>query len=166
MSDDTVASYAQGHLLAAHAGVAMFRSAASRHRGSPWGPELRALAEEVAEDRDSLEGILRRLGRDPGSVPQQAVRFVLGGAGHASRALHWWDALATVSELEKLRNGVAAKTVGWEVLIAAAVHDDRLVGVELAHLLARADDQMSRLRTIHLQLTQELVSPGGSPPSG
>ena len=156
MRRDLLNTYAMSHLMAAHTGVAMFRAAASRHQGSQWGAELGALTAEIEEDRARLKSILRATGREPGSVPQRAVRYALEGFGYASRALHWGADLSTLAELEKLRNGVAAKIVGWEVLLAAAAHDERLSRVELERLLERGHDQSERLRTVHLQMAQQL----------
>jgi hypothetical protein len=155
---DAVKAYAIGHLAAAHTGVAMFRGAASHLQDSPWGEELSALASEVESDRESIEGFVQRLGGDPHSLPHQAVKIVMEGAGHASRVLHWPAEVLSLSELEKLRNGVAAKTVGWEVLLAAAAHDKRLSRVDIERLIERAHDQSTRLRTLHLQMAQELFS--------
>lgn len=158
MSRDRVNTYAAGHLMASHSGVAMFRAAASRHEGSPWGAELGALTAEIEADRASLEQIVRATGSDPGSVPHRAARYALEGMGHASRVLHWPTDLSTLAELEKLRGGVSAKSVGWEILLAAATHDHRLSRVALESLLARAHDQSRRLRTIHLQMAQVLFN--------
>lgn len=151
-------TYGAGHLMASHSGVAMFRAAASRHEGSPWGAELGALTAEIEADRASLEQIVRTTGGNPGSVAHRTARYALEGMGHASRVLHWPTDLSTLVELEKLRGGVSAKSVGWEILLAAATHDHRLSRVELETLLARAHDQSRRLRTIHLQMAQVLFN--------
>jgi hypothetical protein len=158
LSRDRVNTYAAGHLMASHAGVAMFRAAASHHEGSPRGAELGALTVEIEADRASLEQIVRATGSDPGSVPHRAARYALEGLGHASRVLHWPTDLSTLAELEKLRGGVSAKAVGWEILLAAATHDHRLSRVELESLLARAHDQSRRLHTIHVQMAQVLFN--------
>lgn len=158
MTRDLVSTYAMAHLMAAHTGVAMCRAASSRHEGSSWGAELVALAAEIEADRASLEQIVRTTGRHPGSVPQRAARYALEGVGHLSGVLHWPTELASLAELEKLKGGVSAKAVGWEILLAAATHDHRLSRVDLEELLERAHDQSHRLHTIHLQMAQVLFN--------
>jgi hypothetical protein len=158
MGHDPVKAYAIGHLGAAHSGVAMFRGAAARLDDSRWREPLSALASEVEADRQSLEAIVHDLGGDPDSLVHRAMRIGMTGAGHTSRVMHWREGLSSLSELEKLRNGVAAKTAGWEVLLAAAAHDDRLSRVDLEQLIERAHDQTARLRELHLQMAQSLFS--------
>jgi hypothetical protein len=155
---DSVKAYAMGHLAAAHTGVAMFRGAASHLRESPWGDALSELVSEVESDRETLEGLVRQLGGNPYSLPHQGLRVAMEGAGRVSRVLHWPAEVLSLSELEKLRNGVAAKTLGWEVLLAAAAHDQRLSRVEIERLIERAHDQSVRLRVAHLQMAEALFS--------
>ena len=63
-----------------------------------------------------------------------------------------------VVELEGLRDAVAAKTAGWQVLQVLAAHDDRIDRNEVDLLVARADDQADRLRRLHLARTEELLA--------
>lgn len=153
---DHAKQYAQGHLAAAHAGESAFRAAASRHRESPWGSELARLRDDIAEDRRSLEEIAERLGAGVGSVVQRVSKAALSVMGAATRALHTHGDLGTVTEMEKLRDAVAAKLAGWEVLLVASAQDERLSRSDLEQLIARAKDQLERLRELHLQSAQSL----------
>lgn len=156
MTRDRVSRYVAAHRIAAHVGVAMFRAAADRHEQAPWGETLASLADEVAEDRRSLQELLERLGNTTYTPPRRLLRWPLEGVGHVTRSLHWGADLTSLAELEKLRSSVAAKRLGWEVMLAAAPHDDRLDRVELERLIERADSQLDRLRDIHLQMARSL----------
>ncbi|MGI8523066.1 MAG: hypothetical protein ACR2K3_07115 [Nocardioides sp.] len=158
MGRDSVRAYAIGHLGAAHTGVAMFRGAASHLHDSRCGEELSALVSEIEADRESLADVVRDLGGDPDSLAHRTIRVGMEAAGHASRVLHWKEGVSSLSELEKLRSGVAAKTAGWEVLLAASAWDERLSRVSLEQLIERAHDQSNRLRALHLQMAQFLFS--------
>jgi hypothetical protein len=136
----------------------MFKAAATRHRGTPWGEALAELATAVEEDRGRLEGILRRLGVDPGRPPFRVARQALEGTGHASRALHLWRGMPNVAQLEALRNAVAAKAAGWDVLLAACDTYPDLQEEELQDLLNRANDQAERLRQLHTQMARMVLA--------
>ncbi len=156
MTRDRVSRYVAAHRAAAHVGVAMFRAAAERHQRAPWGETLASLADDVAGDRRALQELLQRLGHRTYTPPRRLLRWTLEGAGQVTRSLHWGADLSSLAELEKLRSSVAAKRLGWEVLLAAAPHDDRLDRVELERLIERADSQLDRLRDIHLQMARGL----------
>jgi hypothetical protein len=148
--------YAQGHLAASHAGESAFRAAAHRYRDSQWGPELARLRDDVADDRRSLEQLASHLGVDVGSAVHRVARTSLSVLGGATRWVHTRGDLGPVTEVEKLRQAVAAKLAGWEVLLAASAKDDRLSRTRIEELIARARDQLDRLRSCHLQMAQQV----------
>lgn len=158
-----LSTYAAAHLAAANTGVGMFHAAAARHRGTELGQELAELATAVAEDRGRLEGILHRLGVDPGLPPIRMAGQALEVAGHASRALHLWMGLPDVAQLEALRNAVSAKTAGWDVMLAVCDQYPELDADELHDLRTRADEQADRLRRLHTRVARERLgaAPGG-----
>jgi len=158
MTRSQLTRYAAAHLAGANTGVGMFKAAATRHRGTAWGEELAELATAVEEDRGRLEGILRRLGVDPDRPPFRVARQALEGTGHASRALHLWMGMPNVVQLEALRNAVAAKAAGWDVLLAACDTYPDLPEDELKELLNRAQDQAERLRQLHTQMARTVLT--------
>jgi hypothetical protein len=155
MIDDTK-RYAQGHLAASHAGWGSFRAAAERYRESPWGTELARLRDDVAEDRHRLEEIATHLGVDVNSGLHRLSQATLSVLGSATRMLHTRGDLGAISEVESLRDAVAAKLAGWEVLLVASAKDHRLSRPDIEGLIARAKDQADRLRTVHLQMAQQV----------
>jgi hypothetical protein len=152
---DLLAVYLNDHLGAATAGVELIRRAASNHEGER-GAELTRLADEIAEDREALRDIMRRL-----DVAESSVKKAAGWVGEKVGRLKPNDHLVSrsplsdVLELEALRAGTAARIAGFQVLRAVAVDDPRLTKEELETLMERADDQAERLYKIHLQLAQE-----------
>jgi hypothetical protein len=155
MTRRKISTYAAAHLVAANTGVGMFRAAAARYRGTQLGEELAELATAVGEDRARLEGILRRLGVDPGLPPLRVAGQALESAGHTSRVLHLWMGLPDVAQLEALRNAVSAKAAGWDVMLAACDSHRELDAEELQGLLVRAHEQADRLRLLHIQMARE-----------
>lgn len=152
---DLLAIYLNDHLAAATAGVELVRRAASNHEGER-GAELTRLADEIAEDRESLRDLMKRL-----DVTESTVKKTAGWVGEKVGRLKPNDHLVSrsplsdVLELEALRAGTAARIAGFQVLRAVAVDDSRITKEELETLMQRADDQAERLYQLHIQLAQE-----------
>lgn len=155
MNSELLATYLNDHLAAATAGVELARRAAGNHDG-PRGAELSRLADEIAEDREALRDLMRRL-----DVSESTVKKAAGWLGEKAGRLKPNDHLLTrsplsdVLELEMLRAGTAARICGFQVLRAVAVEESRLSREELEGLIDRAEDQAERLYKIHVQLAQE-----------
>jgi hypothetical protein len=152
---DLLAVYLNDHLAASTAGVELARRAAKSHDGER-GEELSRLADEIAEDREALRDLMKRL-----DVSESTVKAAAGWLGEKVGRLKPNDHLVSrsplsdVLEIEMLRTGTAARIAGFQVLRAVAVHDSRVTKEELETLIDRADDQAERLYRIHLQLAQE-----------
>ena len=152
---DLLAIYLNDHLAASTAGVELARRTAQSHDGER-GEELTRLADEIAEDREALRDLMKRL-----DVAESTVKAAAGWVGEKvgrlkpNAHLVSRSPLSDVLELEALRAGTAARIAGIQVLRAVAVHDGRVTKQELETLLDRAQDQAERLYRIHLQLAQE-----------
>lgn len=155
MNHGLLATYLNDHLAAATAGVELVRRAAGNHDGER-GAQLSDLADEIAEDREALRGIMKRL-----DVAESSLKKAAGWFGEKAGRLKPNDHLVTrsplsdVLEIEMLRAGTAARICGFQVLRAVAVEDGRVSREELEALIERADDQAQRLYKIHVQLAQE-----------
>jgi len=155
MNHGLIATYLNDHLAASTAGVELIRRAAGNHDGER-GAQLSALADEIAEDREALRDIMKRL-----DVAESSLKKAAGWFGEKAGRLKPNDHLVTrsplsdVLEIEMLRAGTAARICGFQVLRAVAVEDGRVSREELERLIDRADDQAQRLYKIHLQLAQE-----------
>jgi hypothetical protein len=152
---DMLAIYLNDHLAAATAGVELVRRAAGSHSGDR-GEELTALAEEIAEDREALRDLMKRLG-----VTENPLKEAAGWLGEKLGRLKpnghlvSRSPLSDVLELEMLRTGTAARIAGFQVLRAVAAHDSRVTREEMETLLDRAQDHAERLYKLHLQVAKE-----------
>lgn len=156
MTDQAMlAIYLNDHLAAATAGVELVRRAAGQHDGER-GEELSRLAEEIAEDREALRDLMKRL-----DVEENTVKAAAGWVGEKLGRLKpnghlvSRSPLSDVLEIEALRAGTTARIGALQVLRAVAVGDSRVSKEELEALIDRAGDQAQRLYKIHLQLAQE-----------
>lgn len=152
---DLLAIYLNDHLGAATAGVELIRRAAGNHDGSR-GSELSRLADEIAEDRESLKAIMARL-----EISENVLKEAAGWLGEKAGRLKPNGHLVTrsplsdVLEVEMMRTGTAARICLFQVLLTVAADDDRLDRREIEQLIDRAQDQEHRLYKIHVQLAQE-----------
>lgn len=154
-NQDLLAIYLNDHLGASTAGVELIGRAAGNHDGER-GRQLARLADEIAEDRESLRDLMKRL-----EVSESLMKTAAGWLGEKAGRLKTnghvvtRSPLSDVLEIEMLRTGTAARIAGFQVLRAVAVNDSRVTKQELETLIDRADDQAERLYRIHLQLAQE-----------
>ncbi|MGI8434687.1 MAG: hypothetical protein ACR2LE_08130 [Nocardioidaceae bacterium] len=125
---DLLSAYLKDHLTAASAGVELFRRCARSHSSSAARARLAVLAGQVAEDRDALVEIMRRL-----DVPVQPHRFAVGWvtekAGRLKPNGSLWrrTRLTDLVELESMSVGVTAKLSAWQNLEVTARSDERPV---------------------------------------
>jgi hypothetical protein len=138
--------YLNDHLAGATAGAELARRAAGANRSTAYGPVLERLAEEIAQDRDALLDVMRRLGvgRDRAKVAlawgaEKAGRLKVNGA------LLRYSPLSRLEELEMLSLGVEGKHALWQALRRTHADDPRLRGVDLEALIERARSQRRRL---------------------
>ncbi len=124
-----------------------------------WRDDLARLAEEVAEDRAVLRRLMHRLGVAV-NRPMTALGYVAERAGRfkPNGYVLRRSPLTDVIELEALRDAVAAKLAGWQVLRAVAAHDQRVTRDEVEDMLERAQDQADRLYRLHLRVTETALA--------
>ncbi len=140
--DSALGIYLNDHLAGATGGLELARRAAAAEQASPLGPPLHALAEEIAQDRETLKALMARLGVGvstykvyAGWLAEKVGRLKLNGSV-VSRT-----PLAAVIETEGLRLGIEAKAGLWRAMRSLADGDERLTVAELDRLLSRAQEQ-------------------------
>jgi hypothetical protein len=151
--------YLNDHLMGASAGVELFR----RATGSAY-PEHRTtlgrLTDEVAEDRDTLITIMRRV-----DVPVRSYRIAAGWVGEKIGRLKpnghivRRAPLSHLIEVETMLLGVRGKTAGWQALRSLTETEHRLSPDQLDELLHRAHDQQEQLEAIRLDLATRVLQP-------
>jgi hypothetical protein len=166
-------TYLNDHLAGATAGLELARRAAGQNKGNPLGESLENLAEEIAQDRESLLHLMDRLG-----IGKDTVKVVVGWAGEKAGRLKMngrllgYSPLSRLVELEGLTIGVRGKLSMWECLRSVANLDPVLAEFELDTLIARAEAQLEglkreRIAAAELALTgTEEVSESTPPAAG
>ncbi|MEU5591749.1 hypothetical protein [Streptomyces sp. NPDC020298] len=159
---DLLGIYLNDHLAGATVGTRRAGYVARAHRGTALGDVLEPLAREIAEDRESLLGVMDRLG-----VPKRRYKVLAGAAAECAGRLKpngrvvARSPLSAVLELEFLRLGVEGKAAGWRSLRPLADADGRLGPRQLDELIARAERQLSTLEELRLRTSQEVFRDGG-----
>jgi hypothetical protein len=156
-SGDPLTIYLNDHLAGSTAGVELARRAASNNAGNEYGRVLSDIAREIEEDRATLEALMDRLdvGRDR---VKTAAAWVVERAGRLKPNGHLltYSPLSRLEELEFLLLGVSGKLSMWRAL-DHAIHE-RLGGIELSQLEARAESQRERLEALRLQAADEALT--------
>jgi hypothetical protein len=146
-------TYLQDHHAGATAGLELARRAAGSNSDSEYGPELSRLAEEIAEDREALEGVMDELGVGPSRVKDTAAWTAEKmGRLKPNNSLLSYSPLSRVVELEGLLIGVTGKLALWQSLRAAGGDLD---GFDFAALSERAQDQRGRLERLRERAAAE-----------
>jgi hypothetical protein len=153
---DLLAVYLQDHHAGATAGLALARRTAGANEDTEYGPELERIAAEIAEDVESLERLMDRLGvrRD---VVKDTFAWTGEKLGRLKRNGTWlaYSPLSRVVELEGLVVGVTGKLALWESLQAA--NATPLAGLDWETLAARARDQRERLDGLRRRAAAEAL---------
>jgi hypothetical protein len=151
--------YLNDHLAGATLGVELARRASRENEGTELGDFLRELTREVEEDRESLVALMRSLG-----VAQS--RLKVAGAWTAEKLgrlklngeVTGYSPLSRLVELEGLAAGIEGKRSLWRSLEQVRDRDDRLRGVDVSGLAARADSQRERLEPFRLAAAGDALS--------
>jgi hypothetical protein len=147
-------TYLQDHHAGATAGLELARRTAGANEEHEFGPELSRIAEEIAEDRATLEQVMERLEVKPSKLKDAGgwTAEKLGRLKPNNRLLGY-SPLSRVLELEGLVIGVTGKQALWEALQTAL--GETLDGISFPQLSERAADQRSRLETLRRSAAAE-----------
>ena len=150
--------YLNDHLAGSTVGCQLARRALGSNEGTPYGEPLERIAREIAEDRDALIDLMKRLGvrRDP---LKQAAGYAAEKAGRLkpNGRLFSYSPLSRVVELEGLYLGVSGKRSLWRTLRALAAEEAQLALADYDALTARADGQLRTLDRLRTRAAREAV---------
>jgi hypothetical protein len=161
MQGDKLGIYLNDHLAGATFGVGIARRIAHQHRNSVGGADLQRIAEEIAQDRQTLLRIMDSLG-----TPTRRYKIYGGWAAERlgrlkpNGVLYRRSGLSTLIELETLRLGVEGKTLIWRTLLVVATGQRPLDESQLRGLLSRARDQIEMLEALRLKAVAAAFSFG------
>ena len=110
-SNELLGVYLNDHLAGAAAGAELAEKLAARGEGTPFGTALSAVAREIREDKDVLEGLVERLGTGRSPVKQAAGwAFEKVTRLRFNRQLTGSDDLTRLLEVESSRWGSRASS--------------------------------------------------------
>lgn len=156
---DMLRTYLQDHHAGSTVGLELARRAAGSNEDTEYGTELARIADEIAEDRVTLEQVMDRLGVKASAIKDAAgwTAEKFGRLKH-NNSLFSYSPLSRVVELEGLVIGVTGKLALWESLRTAV--GESLDGIEFAALSERAADQRSRLEALRERAAAEAFQAG------
>jgi hypothetical protein len=143
--------YVQDHIAGSTAGLNLARRSAGSNRGTTYGDALARIADEIEQDRRTLEAITDEL-----DIPRDQVKNALAwGAERAGRfklngQLTGYSPLSRVVELEGLITGISGKISLWRALLELVPQEPRLDAERLQELIERGEEQrrtVEELRT-------------------
>jgi hypothetical protein len=152
-------TYLQDHHAGSTVGLELARRAASSNEGNDYGTELARIADEIAEDRETLEQVMERLGVKASTI-KDAAGWTAEKLGRLkpNNSLLSYSPLSRVVELEGLVLGVTGKVALWESLRTAV--GESVDGIEFERLAGRAADQRSRLERLRKRAATEAFQGG------
>jgi hypothetical protein len=137
-------------------GSRLARRIAQHNEGNHYGSEAARLAEEIEQDKATLEELMDRLG-----VRQKKARLAIAAATETASRLKpngrliGYSPLSRVVELEGLTVGVTGKLELWQSLKATG---ERVDGIDADELIRRAESQRDRVADLRLQAAREAFS--------
>jgi hypothetical protein len=156
-----LATYLQDHHAGATAGLELARRTAGANEENSYGPELAAIAAEIAEDRVELERVMEDLGVNPHFLKDRGA-WLVEKAGRLKPNGHWlsYSPLSRLLELEGLVIGVTGKLALWESLRTTL--GESIEGTDFELLAERARDQRDRLEALRLRAASEALAEDGA----
>jgi hypothetical protein len=151
---DLLRTYLQDHHAGATVGVELARRTAGSNEDTEYGEPLARLADQIAEDRETLERVMERLGVKPNPVKDIGgwTAEKLGRLKPNNRLLGY-SPLSRVVELEGLVIGVTGKLAMWEALRDSI--GDSLDGIDFVALGTRAQGQRTELEQLRRKAAAE-----------
>jgi hypothetical protein len=159
-------TYLNDHLAGATFGTELAQRALGQNRGTRYEESIEGLAEEIAQDRETLKGIMARL-----EIGESRMKVAGGWAAEKvgrlkpNNRLTGYSPLSRVVELEGLSAGVQGKLSLWQVLGTCADQEPTLDRDELGVLEQRARTQLEGLERLRLEAGREALTGEQAPTS-
>ena len=143
--------YLQDHLAGAMFGLQLAQRCQRNNEGSELAEPLAKLTAEIAEDRRTLQAIMRDVGAEA-SRTKVAAGWTLEKVRRLKPNGRFFEytPLARVVELESLAIGISGKKAMWRALEDVASDDRRFARHDFSALAERADDQLARVEALRL----------------
>ena len=160
MNAKHLTTYMKDHFAGSVAAVELLDHLISSNRGKTDGQIFVQLRQEVSEDQEALEKLLRDLNSDSGAV-RNATAFLSEKLARIKLLLEdpSGGQLARLEKLEALALGIEGKRALWHALLAVAEEIPALRKVDLARLDQRAEDQRERVEVLRIEAVREAFAP-------
>lgn len=162
-----LAAYLNDHLAGATSAVELLRHLSAAYAGDPLAAFADALCAEVAADRDELRRVMAtldlsesRVRQASGWAAQKLAEWKVRLDDPAKRGLHRFELL------EALSLGIEGKRQLWLALDAASRADPALRVADYPSLIARAEDQRSRVEPLRFEAARIALVGGTAQASG
>jgi hypothetical protein len=162
MASKELAIYLNDHLAGSAAGRDLADKIRAQNEGSAFGTVMEILVREIEEDRETLTGLMQRLGIKPsrvklmaGSVLEKMSRLAF------ARGISSDPDLSRLLELEMLSLGIEGKLALWRTLKAVGSAGQELAPAELDRLIERATQQRQSIEQHRLDAARNALSEGG-----
>ena len=147
-------AYLNDHLAGSAAALDLLEKMRSSNEDSEFGRVLDALHHDIEEDRDALLKVMDALGVSSDTI-KQAGGWILEKLSRLKFDVIGSDDLRRLMETEALCLGIEGKLSGWRALAAGSLDD---LGVDLSELIARAEDQRSRLEPFRIDAARRALA--------
>jgi hypothetical protein len=159
MSHKATDVYLNDHLAGAMLGSDLAEQIQSRNQATPLGEVMRVLAPQIEEDRQTLIGLMARMGTSRNPVKQAAAWMT----EKASRVKFWGlssgePELGTFMAVESLALGVQGKLSLWRALARVSDQHPAIASVNLDELIDRAQTQYDLLESERLVAGRRALS--------
>ncbi len=152
-------TYLSDHLGGATAGVELANKISSEYAKTTFGPFLAELARDIAQDKATLEELMKRLGIQ-GSPIKEATSWIAEKVSRLklSETMTGDKDLKRLLEFEMLSLGIEGKASMWRSLIEVSPSHVELAATDLAGLVKRAESQRANLENHRLQVANQALT--------
>lgn len=153
MAQKALDVYLNDHLAGSRMGLDLARRLESQTEGTPLGEVVAAVADEIEQDRETLEGLMERLDTSENPV-KQGLTWMAEKASSLkfSGATTGDQELGTMLALETLSLGIEGKRCLWESLTVIPDPGPAIGELDLPDLMARAAAQRAAIDRERLAL--------------
>lgn len=150
--------YLSDHLGGATAGVELAKKISSEYAKTTFGPFLAELAQEIEQDKTTLEELMERLGIQRSPV-KEATSWIAEKVSRLklSETMTGDQDLKRLLEFEMLSLGIEGKASMWRALSEASAGHVELAATDLTGLAKRAESQRSQLENHRLQVANRAL---------
>lgn len=146
-------TYLHHHLAGSKFAVELLEGIKENRPDEQLGYFAEGLLVEIIEDRNTLEGIIQRVGAAHVDL-KQAAAWLTEKVSELRLRGSSLGSLGTLEALETLALGISGKRALWRLLQASAVAQPALHGENYEALLQRAEDQHARVEAYRLKAGQ------------